>query len=236
MTLRTPAFLVAVLGVVGATLIAAPTAGARQHLAPTSGSSARRYVLPAHARPDGYSLRDMAKRVAQFTTSGNDPAAYPETPFQILYTATFDAQPEDGGVIVTGENTFMVDSRTAFYVPLQNATDSEPVVGNWPADHRAAVHYFFARAQLGGHHYRVTVDGSDATLGSAYLAGPVRVAHLADGTGHHIITLGAFIEPLPVGEHTVRITGRLAGQLLHRSPFELAFYAIDFTYHVTVNR
>ena len=42
-------------------------------------------VLPASATPSGYSLQDMAAEMALFSTSGNDPAYYPVTPFQIIY-------------------------------------------------------------------------------------------------------------------------------------------------------
>jgi len=43
-------------------------------------------VLPATARPSGYTLEDMAEELAYFSTSGNDLTYYPDTPFQILYT------------------------------------------------------------------------------------------------------------------------------------------------------
>jgi hypothetical protein len=42
------------------------------------------HVLPPGARPDGFSLEDMARLMGQFTTSGNDLKYYPKTPFQIL--------------------------------------------------------------------------------------------------------------------------------------------------------
>jgi hypothetical protein len=44
------------------------------------------HVLPPGARPDGFSLEDMARPMGQFTRSGNDLKYYPKTPFQILYT------------------------------------------------------------------------------------------------------------------------------------------------------
>jgi hypothetical protein len=43
------------------------------------------HVLPPEARVLGYSLDDMASAVANFSISGNDPAFYPNTPFQIIY-------------------------------------------------------------------------------------------------------------------------------------------------------
>jgi hypothetical protein len=42
-------------------------------------------VMPPSATPLGFSLRDMAAKTAQFTTSGNNPQFFPTTPFQILY-------------------------------------------------------------------------------------------------------------------------------------------------------
>ncbi len=42
-------------------------------------------VMPATASPHGYSLFDMAGKLALFNTYGNDLKFYPQTPFQILY-------------------------------------------------------------------------------------------------------------------------------------------------------
>src|SRR4051794_24066192 len=39
-------------------------------------------VLQPRAKVFGYSLDDMASAVANFSISGNDPAFYPDTPFQ----------------------------------------------------------------------------------------------------------------------------------------------------------
>jgi hypothetical protein len=51
------------------------------------------HVLLPGARPDGYSLEDMARLMGQFTTSGNDLRYYPATPFQILYTTATTGPP-----------------------------------------------------------------------------------------------------------------------------------------------
>jgi len=173
-------------------------------------------VLPADARPLGYSLRDMTKKVAAFTTSGNNLTLYPDTPFQILYTAGVDYVPSNGGLIGTGKNAFTVRKGTRFYVPLQNADDSPPILGMWPTSAAGARHYFFDHDQLGGKDYKVILDGKATKLGQDYLSGPVTVAPLGDGGGTHIITLGAFIEGFGKGVHTVRIVGRLAGDLIRR--------------------
>ena len=42
-------------------------------------------VPPATAKPHGWSLTRMADVIALFSTSGNNTAYYPKTPFQILY-------------------------------------------------------------------------------------------------------------------------------------------------------
>jgi hypothetical protein len=46
-------------------------------------------VLPSGARPQGYSLEDMARLVGQFTINGNNPNSVPKTPFRILFTASW---------------------------------------------------------------------------------------------------------------------------------------------------
>lgn len=198
----------------------------------TSGAG---HVLPAGARPLGYSLRDMTKKVALFTTSGNDLTHYPDTPFQILYTAGVPHLEEsNGGLIATGKNAFPVRKGTRFYVPLQNADDSPEILGMWPTSAAGARHYFFDHDQLGGKDYKVILDGKATKLGQDYLSGPVTVASLGDGDGTHIITLGAFIEGFGKGVHTVRIVGRLAGDLIPPALGGKKFLGIDFIYTVTV--
>ena len=202
-------------------------------------------VLPPNAQPLGYSLRDMARKIAGFTSSGNKPEYFPHSRLQILYyDGSEDAPPpdvvfEDGGVTVSGANSFTVTQGTQFYVPVQSASDSSPVVGNWP-DRNGAVPYFFGPSQLGADNYRVIVDGVSTTLTPDYLVGPIPVTHLYDydpttgGTeGHEIITLAAFVDALPVGTHTVRIVGRLAGQGIFAT-YGWTHYGLDFTYTVTV--
>src|SRR5919109_644876 len=97
-------------------------------LAGLVGSAVAGGILPPKAKPHGYTLADMARAVALFTTSGNNPDFYPDTPFQILFadpdSFTFDF---DGNVLTqTGSNTFTVKAGTAFYMPMFNADDSPP--------------------------------------------------------------------------------------------------------------
>src|SRR3954452_5794607 len=63
-------------------------------------------VLPPWARPYGYSLGDMTREVALFTTTGNELTYYPDTPFQLLYHVPLQsAVPAvDAGIDVTATN------------------------------------------------------------------------------------------------------------------------------------
>ena len=188
--------------------------------------------MPPGAHPLGYSLADMTAEVAAFTTSGNDLALYPDTPFQVLYAGTFNLEFPDGGIEVTGTNTFVVAPGTRFYVPIQSATDGPPVAGDFPTDQAGAIPYFFGPSQLGAQDYEVVVDGSVTPVGPRYLAGPVTTPPLAD-QGTHIITLGVFLNPMTPGTHTVTIRGRLAGAAIEDT-IGFDFLAEDFTYTVTV--
>jgi hypothetical protein len=182
-------------------------------------------VMPASAKPHGYSLVDMTKELALFSTSGNNPAHYPDTPFQILYTANFDAQPVGGGIVVTGTNSFRVAKNTKFFVPLVNVTDSPPVLGVYPTTPAEATTYIFEPSQVGVHGFEIVVDGTSTPIGAEYLAGPVTTP--VDVGGTHTIALGAFLNHLRHGTHTVEIRGTLGGDLV------AATYGLDFTQHFT---
>ena len=197
-------------------------------------------VLPANATPHGYSLADMTQAVAQFTTSGNKLAYYPNTPFQILY---FDASRGTGGYTVvngtdlfTGTTSFTgsnaVPAGTTFFVPIINVDDSPPVVGTFPTDASKAADYFFDPKQVGGRNFEIIVDGKTTPIGPSYVAFAT-TAPLQDGGGTHIITIGAFITPLSVGTHTVEIKGELAGQAVRDLTGGLA-QGEDITYTVQV--
>ena len=196
-------------------------------------SAAGSQVLPPRARPHGYSLSDMTGELALFTASGNQPQFYPATPFQVLYTAVFDAQPDGDGLFVTGTNSFVVRPGTTFFVPIQNATDSPPVAGVFPTTNGEAKRYFFDPAQLGGRDHQVVVDGRSTPLGSGLVAGPVTTPPLPDGGGTHIVTLGVFLSPLRPGTHTVTISGGLFGDAIGAT-YEIAFLREEFTYTVNV--
>jgi hypothetical protein len=189
-------------------------------------------VLPPRARPHGYSLSDMTSELALFTTSGNQ-LELPDTPFQVLYTAGFDAQPDGSGLFVTGTNSFDVRPGTTLFVPIQNATDSPPVAGVFPTTNDEAKRYFFERSQLGGRDYEIVVDGRTTPLGRGHVAGPVTTPPLPDGGGTHIVTLGVFLSPLPPGTHTVTISGGLFGDAIGAT-YPFTFLREEFTYTVNV--
>jgi hypothetical protein len=137
--------------------------GTPRSAAATGGGTAAD-ILPPFAQPYGYSLADMSRLTAAFTSSGNDPMYFPKTPFQILYTDAslvstnedcttfaplcgFTATQNSGTVF---SNTFNVKPGTIFYVPVLNADDSPPVVGVFPKTPPQARRYIFDPTQVGG--------------------------------------------------------------------------------------
>jgi hypothetical protein len=192
-------------------------------------------LYPANATPHGSSLADLSQATALFTTSGNNTAYLPRTPFQILYTdpAMTTSTFEDGGLVVQGSNSFVAKPGTAYYLPVQNVDDSPPVLGTFPTTHAQAIPYLFDPAQYGAHDYTAVVDGTSTSLGASYVAGPVTTPPLLDGGGTHYISLGAFVRPLAPGTHTVTISGELSGAGLEPT-YGIAFLQESFTYTVTV--
>jgi hypothetical protein len=198
-------------------------------------------VLPATARPYGYSLTDMSQKTAPFNVSGNDPQYYPKTPFQVLYADSNESTVEtvNGGTAVTGGNNVNfnhVSPGTSFYVPLLTVDDSPPIVGTFPTHASDAAGYFFGSDQVGAKDTEIIVDGKSTLVGAAYLAGPVKTQPLPDGGGTHIITLGVFLSPMSKGTHTVEIKGEFAGDAF-RTTYQTIFGNFlreDFTYVVHV--
>jgi hypothetical protein len=194
-------------------------------------------VMPPSARPFGFSLADMAGQIAQFATSFNNPAFYPTTPFQILYgdpnTITFSSV-EGNGLLETGSNTFHVHAGTVFYVPIQSADDSPPIVGNFPSDSSTVLNYWFDESQLGWKGF-IKVDGKTTSIGAAYLVGPITTQPLQDGAGTHIITLGVFLGPLNRSSHTVSFRSQFDGAAIPPGFFGLNFFEAEFTYKVIVD-
>jgi hypothetical protein len=199
-------------------------------------SAAPGQVLPATARPHGWSLTDMTKALASFTASGNT-EPLPVTPFQVLYVKPGDGSFDFDGVgfVATGASSFDVRPGTTFFVPMQNADDSPPVVGAFPATEQGAVFYFFDQSQAGGRGFTIDVDGTTTAIGPSYLSGPVTVAPLPDGGGTHMITLGAFLSPLPPGTHHITIEGGLFGDEF-QATYGVGYLRFHFEYTVTVGQ
>lgn len=203
-------------------------------------------VMPATAKPHGYSLDDMTLKMALFQTSSNDPTYYPQTPFQILYMnfmtggmtrSDISCPAPNGGTgdLWTGTNSFVVRAGTSFFVPLWGITDSPPVLPPFPAQASMAGHYFVDVNLAGGRDFEVIVDGKSTKLGPSYVGWAMTPPNqpLLDGGGHGIVILGAFLTPMSVGTHTVTIKGQLAGAGL-LTYFGLHCIAEDYSYLVKV--
>src|SRR5258708_1338614 len=130
--------------------LAALLLGLSAILSTSSARAASGNVLPPRATPLGWSLDEMTAAVANFSISGNDPAYYPDTPFQIIYRHP--------------GNTFTVKPGAYFYVNVVFFDDSAPIIGDWPADKSGAAEYIFGRHELGGHDLFIEVDGNVTSL------------------------------------------------------------------------
>ena len=83
-------------------------------------------VMPASARPLGYSLTAIAADTSHFNTGPRTADTLPDVPFQLLYVPFNSPLPT--------QNTFTVSQGTHFYVPVFFADDSPPVIGDFPGD------------------------------------------------------------------------------------------------------
>ena len=68
------------------------------------------------------------------------------------------------GLLEAAGNSFTVKPGTYFYVNVVFFDDSEPIIGDWPADKAGAAEYIFGRDQLGGHDLAIEVDGKVTSL------------------------------------------------------------------------
>jgi hypothetical protein len=158
------------------------------------------HVLPPNLTPFGYTLEDMAEELAYFSTSGNNLAYFPDTPFQILFNSA--------------TNTFTVKSGTLFFVPVFFIDDSPPIIGSFPENADSAEEYVFGAEEMGAYNVSITVEGRVTPIGPKYVAGPVFASGLLDGGGSHFIQVGAFLAPLSNGRHTVTIQAGFDGEAL----------------------
>ena len=158
-------------------------------------------VDPANARPEGYSLSDMAKITAVYNTgifagSPDTPDA-PDVPFEI----------------VEGDAT--IDAGTPLYLPIFFADNSAPADPAFPAsinNQKADAAYLdnFIFNSYGVTAFVVEVDGKVTVLNDNYITG-VNTPKLLDGNGNHYISIAAFIDPLAPGIHTVGFGGIING-------------------------
>jgi hypothetical protein len=175
-------------------------------------------VMPANAKPHGWSLLDIANAMPYFSASGNNPALLPDTPFQLLY--------------ISPTNTFTVKTGTSFFVPVFFVDDSPPILGTFPTSAADLADYYFAEDQLGVDVAQIIVDGQVTDLGPDYVAGIVNAPGLPDGGGSHYTQLGAFLTPLSKGTHTVTIRIFADGDAW--IPFGGSFGPFEVTYTVIV--
>jgi hypothetical protein len=204
------------------------------------------HVLPASAKPYGYSLDDMAQAMALFQTSG-EVSYYPTTPFQILFTGPNSTSSTSNvvcadrgqGTLFVAENTFPVTVGVTFFVPLFQVDDSPPVLGVFPTQKSQAADYFFGPTQFGGRDTEIIVDGRSTAVGADFLGGPITQINpaLLDGGGTHFMQLGVFLTPLSVGSHTVEIKGELGNSALFYNTLSQYYGSClreDITYKVNV--
>jgi hypothetical protein len=180
-------------------------------------------VLPANARPHGYSLAAAASATAYFNEGTHQPDTVPAGfPFQILYVPP--------GETTTG--TFHVRTGTMFYMPLVYSDDNDAAAWPFPDvnDAAAVSSYYFDSAQLGAELMEVTVDGQTVSLGPQYAVGAVTPG-LPSGADTYTV-VAVVLGPLGKGTHTVSYRFVLSGDFL--DPFGGVF-AGEATYTVIVH-
>jgi hypothetical protein len=187
-------------------------------------------VLPASARPMGYSLQDMARLTANFNVSARDGSVpLPNTPFRILYASA--ANPTGSFSAMQGQ---------FLYVPVVYNDNGPPVIGAYPSnaeDHAALLSYWTSQGQFGAVLTEISVDGKPASLGSDYLAGVSFGTPLVDGATQYAVA-AAFIHPLSPGVHAVSLRFRATGAALSLPPVDVFFpegvFEFEVSYTVTV--
>jgi hypothetical protein len=184
-------------------------------------------VLPAWARPHGYSLEDMARITAPFNVSDRG-GPLPNTPFQILYSSASSPDP------------FRVGQGTILYVPVAYNDDSQPVIGDFPRNvenRLELLRYWYSQRQWGSVYVDIVVDGKVYPLGARYLAGVRFASPLPDGARQYM-TPAAFVGPLARGAHTVEIRLKATGDAFREEPvsqyFPDGFFEFSTVYNVVV--
>ena len=212
-----------------ATLAGSALAGVGVGQAPAQGTLERvqraSAVLPAWARPHGYSLADMARITAAFNVTFDGSVALPNTPFQILYSRTGSPDP------------FPVGQGTVLYVPVAYNDDSLPVIGNFPRNvenRRELLRYWYSQREFGAVYVDIVVDGKVHPLGAPYLVGIHFDQPLPDGAKQYIIP-AAFVGPLAPGAHTVEIRLKATGDAFREDPIPQYFPDGQWEFSVVYN-
>jgi hypothetical protein len=197
-------------------------------------------VLPSSSTPKGYSLTTMLTALAQFQASYNQAKYYPQTPFQILFvdpskTVVSRTTCPDGGrgVRQTGTNSVVVTAGSPFFVPVAYVDNSSPTLGTFPTSPSTATAYFFGTDSYGAQGFQITVDGQVSPMSAAYLAGPVQFSQPLVDHATVALQLGAFVNTMTVGRHTVSLSGGFFGSGLVDT-YKLHCAVQDFSYLVTV--
>jgi Divergent InlB B-repeat domain len=183
-------------------------------------------VLPPTNKPNGYSLSDIARATAFFSTSGPDnrsEATEPNVPFQILYDSNINDP----------HNTFCVQPDATFYVPIFYSDDSPPITGNFPdvTDQKAVEKYLSSHKELGAEFIEIEVDGKVTPIKkhSGYAVG-VMTEPLPDGGGTHYVTVAVFLTPFLEGTHAVTIRAKFTGDAVG------GIFEYEIPYTVIVNK
>ena len=192
-------------------------------LATSSAYAGGGNVLPATARPHGFTLAAAAAATAYFNEGPHTPDTVPAGfPLQILYIPP-------GG---TDTGTFHVRAGTMLYMPLVYSDGNDAALWPFPDvnDAQAVSSYYFDPQQLGADTMEVTVDGQTTSLGPQYAVGTV-TAGLPSGANAYTV-VAVFLGPLTKGTHTVSYRFGLSGEFL--DPYGGEF-AGEATYTVVVH-
>ncbi|MFM2066226.1 MAG: hypothetical protein RLZZ584_1135 [Pseudomonadota bacterium] len=207
---------------------AAGHSGDRQEQRNDDQRGQRAGVLPADAKPHGYSLADMARLTAAFNVSDRL-GPQPNTPIQMLFEST------------NQNGTFHVRENTYLYLPIAFSDNSAPILGNFPRNvlnQRAVKHYWFSQREIGTTLTSVTIDGKTYKLGARHVAGAIFTDPLPT-TGTQYLVAAAFIAPLPVGVHTITAHFMATGDALRLPPFDEffpdGFFEANLEYTVIVD-
>ena len=161
-------------------------------------------VLPPTAKPDGYSLTDLAALTGAFNVGPRDGVSPTvDTPFVMLY------------IPANGDTEFHVERGTILYVPVVYSFGDAVDV----TDKAALVDLYFSPDKYGAEYLEIVVDGKvTSVMRYGYPVGAV--IPLEGGSTLEYSTVAAFLSPLTPGTHTVTIRSLFDGAFLGGGIFE----------------